>query len=122
MVEEKTLEIKEERARFITPLTNIVEKENEVVLESEMAGLTREDIDIQLNGNELTIVGKPGTNVVPEGYTKLYGERSPLEYKRSFTLSSTINMDAINAKYENGVLNLTLPKEEELLPKKIQIN
>ena len=124
MGEQSTLEREKECAgvRAISPLTNIIEKEKEVVLEAEMAGLTQEDIDLELNDNELTITGKQRTNGVPEGYTVLYSERSPLEYRRSFTLGSMINKEAIKAKYENGVLGLTLPKTEETLPKKIEIN
>ena len=124
MAEQGTLERKKERARVmvISPLTNIIEKEKEVILEAEMASLTREDIDLELNDNELTITGKQRTNEIPEGFTILHRERSPLEYRRSFTLGSMIDKEKIKAKYENGVLGLTLPKTEETLPKKIGIN
>ncbi|MGR3319019.1 MAG: Hsp20/alpha crystallin family protein [Candidatus Anammoxibacter sp.] len=110
------------RIRTISPLTNIIEKEKEVVLEAEMAGLTQEDIDLELNGDELTITGKQRANGVPEGFTALYSERSPLEYKRRFTLGPMINKEAIKAKYENGVLGLILPKTAETLPRKLMIN
>lgn len=122
MAEQKTMEKEQERLQVISPITNIIEKEKEVVLETEMVGLTRDDIDLELNGNDLTIVGKQGGNGVPEGYTVLYSERCPFEYRRSFTLGSVIKKEAINAKYENGVLRLTLPKAEETFPKKININ
>lgn len=117
-----TREKKETHVKVITPLTNIIEKDKEVILETEMVGLTRDDIDLELNGNELTIIGKQRENGVPEGYTVLYSERCPLEYRRSFTLGSMIKKEAITAKYENGVLILGLPKTEDMLPKKIAIN
>ena len=122
MNEQTTLEVEKEKTKTILPLTNIIEKEKEVILEAEMVGLTRNDIDIELNGNDLTIVGKQRVNSIPEGYSTLYRERGPIEYRRSFTLGSMIKSDAINAKYENGVLKLTLPKMEEAQPKKLKIN
>jgi len=124
MSEQTVLERDKEktRVRVISPLTNIIEKEKEVVLEAEMAGLTREDIDLELNENELTVVGKQRGNGIPEGYTGLYIERCPLEYRRSFSLGSMIKKDAINARYENGVLILTLPKADEVVPRKLKIN
>ena len=117
-----TLEEEKEKTKVISPLTNIIEKEKEVILEAEMVGLTREDIDLELNGNDLTIVGKQRGTGVPEGYSTLYRERGPIEYRRSFTLGSVVKKESINAKYENGVLKLTLPKEEETQPKKLKIN
>jgi len=117
-----TLEVEKENTKVISPLTNIIEKEKEVILEAEMVGLTREDIDLELNGNDLTIVGKQRGNGAPEGYSTLYKERGPIEYRRSFTLGSMVKKESINAKYENGVLKLTLPKVEETVPKKLKIN
>ncbi len=117
-----TLETEKEKTKVISPLTNIIEKEKEVILEAEMVGLTREDIDLELNGNDLTIVGKQRGNGVPVGYSTLYRERGPIEYRRSFTLGSMVKKESINAKYENGVLKLTLPKVEETQPKKLKIN
>ncbi|MGR3219329.1 MAG: Hsp20/alpha crystallin family protein [Candidatus Anammoxibacter sp.] len=124
MAEQSTLERDKEcaRVRVISPLTNIIEKEKEVVLEAEMAGLTQEDIDLELNGDELIITGKQKPNTVPEGFTVIHREINTFEYRRSFTLGSMINKEAIKAKYENGVLGLTLPKTEETLPKKLTIN
>ena len=124
MGEQSTLEREKEcaRVRTMLPLTNIIEKEREVILEAEMAGLTREDINLELNDNELTIIGKQRINGVPEGYTVLYSERRPFEYRRSFTLGLMIDQEKIKATYKNGVLGLILPKTEEILPKKIAIN
>ena len=120
----KTFEKEKKKDRFqvISPLTNIIEKEKDVILEAEMVGLTRDDIELELNGSDLTIHGKQKANNVPEGYTPLYRERCPLEYRRSFTLGSEIKKEAISANYENGVLKLTLPKSEKTLPRKININ
>ena len=116
------LEVEKERSRVIAPLTNVVEKEKEVILEAEMVGLTRDDIELELNGNDLTIVGKQNGNGVPEGYKALYRERYPFEYRRRFTLGSMVKKESINAKYENGVLKLILPKVEETQPMKLKIN
>ncbi len=117
-----TMEKREERLRVVSPLTNIIEKENEVVIEAEMVGVDRNEIEIELNENELTIAGKQNRNGIPEGFTSLYRERRAFEYRRAFELSAMIDKENINAGHENGVLKLTLPKTKKAEPRKIAVN
>jgi len=107
--------------RVIAPLVNIHEKEKEITVEAEMPGLAKENLSIQIEGEVLTFSGRQKEGV-PEGYHALYRERFPSEYRRSFVLSSEIDREGIRALYENGVLNLTLPKVEKARPKIIKIN
>jgi HSP20 family protein len=107
--------------RTVSPRVNIMETEQEVILEAEMPGLTKEGIDVQISGEELVISGKPAQTSVPEEYTAMYAERGLNEYHRSFLLSSEIRKDKINAKYENGILRVTLYKEAKPTPRKIVI-
>ncbi|MCM8796533.1 MAG: Hsp20/alpha crystallin family protein [Candidatus Omnitrophica bacterium] len=109
--------------RVIQPLVNIQETDKEVILEAEMTGLTREDIALELKGNELTIRGKTREQdeVVPKGYTVIHRERCPLEYARTFVIGEEIDMNKIDAQYENGILRVRLVKSSQDQPKRIEI-
>ncbi|HNV85562.1 MAG TPA: Hsp20/alpha crystallin family protein [Candidatus Omnitrophota bacterium] len=110
-----------EETRVITPLVNIHEKEKEITVDAEMPGLTKEDLSIQIEGEVLNLSGRQKENV-PEGYTVLYRERFPIEYRRTFVLGAEIDREGIKAFYENGVLNLRLPKTERARPKTVKID
>ena len=109
--------------RVIEPLVNIQEADKEVVLEAELAGLTKEDIKLELKGSDLIIRGKTkeDNDAVPKGYTVVHRERYPREYTRTFVLGDEISKDGIDAQYENGILRVKLTKSEEAQPKKIEI-
>jgi len=109
--------------RVIQPLVNIHETDKEVVLEAEMTGLNKEDIGLELKGNELTIKGKTRENdeTIPKGYTVIHRERCPLEYIRTFTIGDEIDKSKIDAQYENGILRVKLSKSDEAQPKRIEI-
>ncbi len=113
----------ESQPRVIQPLVNIREEDKEVILEAEMVGLTKDDISLDLKGNELTLRGKSGRadNVIPKGYTVVHRERCPLEYVRTFVLGEEIDKSKIDARYECGILKVKLAKSEAAQPKKIEI-
>lgn len=117
-----------ERARrasgTIEPLVNILETEKEIVLEAEMVGLSKKDVELELKGNELTITGKARASVedVPKGYDILHRERCPLEYERTFVLGEEIDTESIEAAYEGGILKVTLPKSEKARPRRVEIS
>jgi HSP20 family protein len=112
-----------EQKKTIEPLTNIEETEKDVLLEMEMPGISKQDIDIELQEDRLGIK----TNInnkeedIPKGYTAIYRERFPAEYSRTFILGDDIAQDNIDAQFENGVLRLRLAKSEKTKPKKITI-
>ncbi|RJP27385.1 MAG: Hsp20/alpha crystallin family protein [Candidatus Omnitrophota bacterium] len=114
---------KQPESRVIQPLVNIHETDKEVVLEAEMTGLTKEDIGLELKGNELTIKGKTRENdeAIPKGYTVIHRERCPLEYIRTFVIGDDIDKSKIDAQYENGILRVKLVKSDEAQPKRIEI-
>lgn len=106
-----------ENERTHVPAVNIKENENGFELQMAIPGLHKDDVNIEIDENVLTISSevKTETESKEESYTRkefTYGS-----FKRSFTLPETIDEDKINAIQENGVLKLTLPKKEEALPK-----
>ena len=101
------------------PHVNIVETKEGYVLEAEMPGVNKNGLEVLLEGNELTIVGRrehPVQNAEP-----LYRESRDRDFRRAFVLDPVIDTGRIAAKMENGVLTLTLPKAEAVKPRKITV-
>ena len=105
---------------FITPVTDIYETENEYSLRVEMPGVSKDNLEIVVESDELEIKGKLD-NQLQENEMLKYSEYSLHNYYRKFRIGEDINKDAINAKLEDGVLTLTLNKSEEVKPRKIEI-
>lgn len=106
---------------YVRPNVSIKESAADVVIEAEMPGLSRENIGIELAGDDLVISGARAAAVVPEGYTVAFRDRPSVDYRRSFTLNVPVVRDRIDAQYTDGVLKVTLPKSPEAMPQKIQI-
>jgi len=110
----------EERANFV-PATNIIENENAFLIELSAPGFNKTDIKVEVENDTLVISAEhkeEKKEAVPAGrqeksnYTRKefnYGS-----FKRSFTLPETINTEGLEAKYEDGILKLTLPKKAEV--------
>ena len=105
---------------YVAPEVNIVETRDGYVLEAEMPGVSKEGLEITLEGNEITIVGHRN-NEVASG-TPLFRERAQADYRRVFELDPAIDTARIAAKMDQGVLSLTLPKSESVKPRKIAVD
>jgi len=104
---------------FITPPTNIREIKDAYVLEVEMAGVSKQGLDVTVEGNELIIIGRrsdPPMQGVP-----LIRESRPVAYRRVFELDPSIDTSKMAAKVEQGILTITLPKTEQVKPRKIEV-
>lgn len=105
----------------VEPVVNIFESENEIRLEAEMPGLPKDAMGIELEGDELVLTGKPAPSPELAGFTPVLAERAPAEYRRGFVLGADIDREKIRAKYENGILTVTLPKHERAKPRRIAV-
>jgi HSP20 family protein len=104
------------------PAVDIFENGNhELVLKAELPDLSREDIDLRVENNTLTISGekKMDDAVKQQQYHRI--ERTFGSFSRTFTLPPTVDANRINAEYRNGVLTVTLPLREEAKPRQIQV-
>ncbi|MBC7937577.1 MAG: Hsp20/alpha crystallin family protein [Rhizobacter sp.] len=97
---------------FSFPPVNIVESTNAYQLEVAVPGLEKADFNIKLDGNLLTVSADKKSAPVTETEKVIRKEFSHKAFTRSFTLDEKIEASAIEAKYENGILKLTLPKKE----------
>ena len=101
------------------PAVNVKENDTSFELELAVPGKTKDDFNIEIDRNVLTISSEfknENEEIDGEGRYTLK-EFSYSSFRRSFTLPETVNAENINAFYENGVLNVMLPKKEEALPK-----
>jgi len=108
---------------FNFPPVNISESKDNYELEFNVPGRKKEDFKITVDKNILTVSFEKKEENKDESKKFVRKEFVLQSFKRSFTLDEKINADDINAKYENGILSLTLPKVEEVkaLPKEIAV-
>ena len=104
----------------MVPHTDIYEENDQLVMKTELPGISKEDINITLQGDRLTIKAEKKETVVEDAacYTR---ERQYGQYFRSVTLPFSVKEDEIVATFDNGVLELRLSKAEESKAKKIEI-
>ena len=104
------------------PAVDIYETENELVVKADLPDVNPQDLDIRVENNILTIRGerKFESKVHDDNYLRI--ERAYGSFSRSFSLANSVNAEAIQAEYHNGVLTLSLPKREEAKPKQIKVN
>ena len=101
------------------PPANIREEGDAYLLELEMPGVSKSGIEVTVENNELTIVGRR-SDTEPQGEV-VHRESRRGDYRRAFELDLSIDTTKIVAKMEQGVLHLTLPKAESLKPRKIAV-
>ena len=102
---------------FVAPEVNISETGDGYVLEAEMPGVSKEGIEITLEGTEMTILGHRHLEPLPG--QSLVRECSEAAYRRVFELDPAIDTTKISARMEQGILTLSLPKSESVKPRTI---
>ncbi|HWG07388.1 MAG TPA: Hsp20/alpha crystallin family protein [Solirubrobacteraceae bacterium] len=104
------------------PAMDLVEQENEFVLRADLPGVNEDDVEVELEDNVLTISGERASEHEEkrEGYHRI--ERSSGRFSRSLTLPEGVDPDSIHARFENGVLELTVPKPAQRKPRRVAIS
>jgi HSP20 family protein len=104
------------------PPVDIFENDNqEIVLRAELPGVSKEDIDIRVENNTLTLRGerKRASEIRNEQYHRV--ERAYGAFSRSFSLPSRIDTEKVKADFKDGLLTITLPIRDEAKPKQIEV-
>lgn len=111
--------VSEQPSTFLSPEVNIFETKDGYVLEAEMPGVSKEGLEITVEGNELAITGNRRQEPLPG--EALFRESHEAGYRRVFELDPAIDAPRVSARMEQGVLTLTLPKAERVKPRKISV-
>lgn len=102
------------------PDVDVSETDDEIEVSAELPGISRDDIDISISDNVVTIKGEKQEERRPEGHQH-HVERRYGRFIRSFSLPSGVDADNAEAKYEDGVLRMKLPKKEESRSRQIEV-
>ena len=105
----------------LVPPTDVVESETGYTLIMELAGISSDDVSIEMKENRLEISGHKTVADIAEGSRAAKSERRSGEFSRKFEFASQIDADHISAEFKDGLLVVELPKSEKVLPRKIQI-
>ena len=119
-VEQRAAERKPENPVAVVPPVDIVEDETGFTLTADLPGVSKDRLGVKINGDNLLIEGEVATPV-PQGMELVYVELRTPYYRRSFTLSRELDASKIEAKLNDGVLQLRIPKAEEAKPRRIEV-
>jgi len=108
--------------RSWAPALDIHEDAEKVTVRLEAAGLKKEDFDISLHDDNLTVSGERKNETESREGESFRSERFFGRFSRTITLPAQVKADAVSATYTDGILTVTLPKAEEAKPRKIAVN
>ena len=104
-----------------SPNVDIYENKDQIVLEAELPGMKREDFDVSVENNIITLRGERHFEKKEDSDNYHRVERAYGSFTRSFTLPNTVSSEGASADYSNGVLRVTIPKREETKARRIEI-
>jgi len=114
---------KEDAARGVwSPLVDIIERENEIVLKIDLPEVVQSEIDIKVEENTLIIQGERKFVKETSGENYIQIERPYGTFRRIFNVPGMINYEKITASYKDGVLRVTLPKRGEHYPRRVLVD
>ena len=106
--------------RFVAPMATVLENGDGYTLQVEMPGVNKEGLEMWVENNELTIIGRRSLPTVQGNL--IHREMRRDNFRRAFELDPSIDAAKISAKIEHGVVTLTLPKAEQVKPRKITVS
>jgi len=111
----------DEYAGYMRLALDVSENDENYTVHASVPGINPDDLDISFTENTLTIKGETKDERVEEKEKWHLRERRSGSFMRSISLPTMVNAEAIDAQFDNGVLTLTLPKAEEVKPRRIAI-
>ena len=107
-----------------SPLMNVSETESDYLIMMDLPGVEKKDVEVNLSDGFLSVSGERKTSEKGDENSRIWHETTLGAFSRSFELTSDIVEEKIKAKFNNGVLNITIPKAEEVKPsvKKITVS
>ena len=107
--------------RMLAPPVDLSETEKSICLRMDLPGVSPKEIDVQVNGNQLTISGERREEREEKGETFHRVERRAGRFSRSIILPCDVQNEKVDAKYQDGVLRISLPKTTEAAAKHIEV-
>ena len=104
----------------VVPPVDVFENEHSITLLADLPGVTREQLQVRVDGDSLVLEATAGTQG-PQDMQLVYGEAQCPAYRRRFTLSRELDTGRVEAQLRDGVLKLTIPKAEEAKPRRIDV-
>lgn len=104
------------------PKVDIIDRDNEVFIKAELPGIDKKDIEVSMTDNTITIKGSSRKEEKEEKGDYYRCEITQGAFSRSLSLPATVNIDKSQAKFKDGVLELTLPKTEQTKRRNIKID
>ncbi|XOF33418.1 MAG: Hsp20/alpha crystallin family protein [Candidatus Electrothrix sp. YB6] len=101
------------------PVVDIAETDNDFIVRTELPGVDKDHVHVNINNGVLTIKGEKKTEAKDAKRHRVecaYGS-----FVRSFTLPQDVDVEKVEAGYKHGILNLTIPKQEKAKPKQIEV-
>jgi len=120
LVRENRNPVQRRAEQFVTPVASVVEDGDAYLLKVEMPGVNKEGLEISVENNELMITGRRDSAQI-EG-TLIHRESRTEDFRRVFELDPSIDTSKISARIDQGFLTLTLPKAEQVKPRKIAVS
>jgi HSP20 family protein len=120
LVRENRNAVQRRAEQFVTPVASVVEDGDAYLLKVEMPGVNKEGLEISVENNELTITGRRDLAQI-EG-TLIHRESRTEDFRRVFELDPSIDTSKISAGIDQGFLTLTLPKAEQVKPRKVVVS
>ena len=109
------------RADWVPAVDVFETEQHELVLKAELPGIKREDIDLKVENNVLTIRGEKKQQAEERTERVHRYERSYGVFERSFALPTTVDSEKVSATFQNGILTVTVPKAERARPREIPV-
>ena len=116
----RTTPATDEQVRAIQPAVDIFEDELGITVQADMPGVSRDGLEVHIDKDALSIQGQAEIDI-PEGMEPLHADVRSTLYRRSFSISSELDGEKVDASLKDGVLTLRIPKREQYKPRKIEV-
>jgi HSP20 family protein len=104
---------------YVAPPVNIYETKDAYLLEADLPGVSSEGLEVTIEGNSLAFLGHRA-EAAPTGPV-VFRESNVADYRRAFELAPSIDVSKVSARMQQGLLTLTLPKAEQVKPRRIAV-
>jgi HSP20 family protein len=106
----------------LVPVVDIFEEKGDIVLKAEIPGMNKDDIDITLTEDSITISGEKSSSEEIKKTDYYRSETSYGSFSRTFMLPSDVQMNKVTSKYNDGILEIRMPKSEEAKKKEVKLH